>query len=160
MALSFPSVIRRVILMALLGANLMSEPSAAQTSQFHGEFSPTHLFPMLRLSIGSPGGKSLSGIALIDSGSFASLVDDSLVARLELTQVGNVQSMTAAGPQNNPTYRCSFTMPDGKILQVDVAARSLVATDVKFDAMLGMDILRNYDIRMNANEKILTFVRK
>ena len=139
-----------------IGTPPRSCDALAQVSEFPGEFTATHKLPILKIAIGAePVGNASNGVALVDTGSFASVLDQSFVQQLSLGQVGTQESLTSDGFRSDPAYGCRIILPDRKIFRMELAVQPLRSRFV--DAILGMDVLRFYEIRIRAKDGLVTF---
>jgi hypothetical protein len=151
-----PRIDRRRLIVTGVPTLAAGRMAYAQVGEFYGQFTTTHSLPIVKIVIDSgPLGMSQNAIALVDTGSSACLLDQSIVEKLNLTPVGRRESLTHDGIRTDPTYDCRFTLPDGTTFSMDAGARPMRASTHPFDAVLGMTVLRYYDLRIRAKDGIV-----
>ncbi|SDT61316.1 hypothetical protein SAMN05444158_7504 [Bradyrhizobium canariense] len=130
--------------------------ASAQGSEFSGELTASHSLPVIKIVILNASGVQRQAIALIDTGSASCLVEQSIPKELGLVQAGSEEALTHDGKRTDPLYSCQFRFPDGHSFDLQAAARPMQTAALSFDAIIGMSLLRYYDVRIKALERLVT----
>ena len=83
--------------------------------------------------------KSITVPALIDTGAYASAIDQSIVEELRLVHVGNEVYATASGEIDSKLYYVDLTLFDDLIIKMVNVPGCILTGDVRM--LIGMDVL-------------------
>jgi hypothetical protein len=92
-------------------------------------------------------------VALIDTGSDFPRIDIPLATKYQLIQTGTSQSVSLGKEGDISIYACQVIMPGLPIFQVGTCgASALRSGGSTFDFILGMEILRFFEVYVNQHE--------
>ena len=99
-------------------------------------------------------------VALLDTGSRYSAVDDSLLRSLELEPVGLEPVIGATGSEERPTFDVDVTLPElGLAVPKPVRSLALARNQHYWRAIIGRDVLDSCELAINWRDETISIER-